>query len=111
MYIHEARELLHDRYAWRKVSNVCEATAKILAGMASVLAFASTSFEHPTLSFIAGCTNTVGLVLLLFGSYSSKESKERTHQLNAILAAVGVTPVPDIAIDSSGDDPERQSRR
>jgi multisubunit Na+/H+ antiporter MnhB subunit len=102
--------MLHGRVMWRKISNICEATAKVLAGVSSVLAFAATSFEHPSLAFVAGCTNTVGLVLLLFGNYSSKESQERTHQLNAILAAVGVTPMPDISVDVSGG-PDVPARR
>lgn len=102
-YVEEARQMIRGRGYWRRVGDGCESVSRVLAGIASVLAFSATSFDHKYLAFAAGCANTVGLVVLLFSNYAHKESRERTTQLNTILQAVGVTPMPYLtSSDSAG---------
>jgi len=95
-YIQDAIHLIDGRNSWKRVGDSCEAAAKLLSGAATVLSFAASSTNHVWLSFAAGCIGTTSLVVLLFSSYSLKESRERTHQLNAVLGSVGIAPLPTI---------------
>lgn len=123
-YEEEAKSLLNARHAWKRSRDSFEAVAKLISGMASVVAFAASSVKDSAvvtdwLAFCSGCMGTLSLVLLLFSNYSAKTARERTQELNAILRVAGVTPMPHLvqapedgmmepmdtgfALDSEGD--------
>lgn len=99
-YERNVKELLQGRYVWKKTHDTIEVISKIFGGVASVIAFASSSVRDTTLShwlgFVAGCTGTLALVLMVFSTYSARTSRERTKELNTILKVVGVTPIPQL---------------
>jgi len=105
-YKSEVRSSLRWRDIWKKFGDSCEAIAKGLTGVSSVLAFASSAIRDTKtadiLSFCSGSVGTIGLVLLTYSNYAIKESKERTEELNVILDRIGVTPMPDINAQDSG---------
>lgn len=72
-----------------------------------MLAFASSSLDDQKLSewiaFVSGCMGTTSMVMLLFSNYSARASRSRTRELNEILEAARITPMPQIAYESSGD--------
>jgi multisubunit Na+/H+ antiporter MnhB subunit len=107
-YERNVRDLLSERSKWKKTRDVIEVSSKIMAGFASVIAFASTSVSNPDLShwlgFSAGCTGTVSLALSVFANYSATTSRDRTRALNRILKMAGVTPVPQLVVSTDMGD-------
>lgn len=100
-YRGEVQSMIRWRDIWKKVGDACEAIAKCLAGGGAVLAFASSSIRDTRtadiLSFASGSVGTLGLVLMTYSAYASRESRQRTMELNNILDSIGVTPLPNIS--------------
>ena len=100
-YRREVLHLLKWRHLWKKTGDFAEAFAKGLAGASTVLAFAASSnISQKTtdvLAFTSGCVGTLSLVLLGYSSYATRESQQRTSEMNIMLGALEITPVPDIA--------------
>lgn len=101
-YMTDVKDTLGGRYHWRKVGDWSEALARICAGISTMLAFASGIYELKALSFAAGCTNTMAIVLGLWVSYAVKESKERSRDLNKVLSVLQVSPMPDLSNSNTG---------
>lgn len=101
MYRRELGSMIRWRDFWKKFGDACEAVAKCLTGVGSILAFASSAIHDPTkadiLSFVSGSIGTIGLVMLSYSNYAIRESKQRTDEVNGILSTIGVTPLPNIA--------------
>ena len=106
--VSEVRGMVRWRDRWKVLADAAEAVAKGLTGVCSVLAFAASAVRDPRvadwLSFSSGAVGTLGLVLLTYANYASRESKQRTSELNGVLRAVGVTPVPQIATEDEDAD-------
>lgn len=89
-FVRDIKAAIAGRFFWKHCSDVCEAVSKVLAGAASVLAFSAGVYEEKALSFASGCVGTCSIVLGLFSSYASSESKERTVRLNVTLQRLGL---------------------
>jgi hypothetical protein len=104
-YKDEARMLVKSRLRWKQGGDWCEAIAKGLTGASSVLAYAASADRDTAradiFAFVSGCVGTVGLVLLTYSSYATRESRQRTSELNGLLQKLGMTPMPDIAAESA----------
>jgi membrane protein DedA with SNARE-associated domain len=70
-----------------------ETLSKLFVGVSSVLSFSSGIYKYDTLSFMAGTASVLSLVLLQYASFSYRESKKMTTELNAILSKLHITPV------------------
>jgi hypothetical protein len=82
-----------------KGCGICfETTSKFLVGVGSVLSFASGIYKYDILSFIAGTTSVLSLVMLQYSSFCYKESKKMTLELNEILKKLHM---PTINIDNT----------
>lgn len=79
--------------------DLTENLAYISIGISSIFSFAAGFFDNMYLSFISGLFGVISLSLLKFSSYSMKESKERTEQVNIILKKLGIEDIPDIVIE------------
>jgi hypothetical protein len=101
-YKGEVKSIIRWRGIWKKAGDACEAVAKGLTGVSAVFAFAASAVRDEKLadifSFTSGSIGTVGLVLLTYSSYATKESRQRTTELNNMLDSIGVTPLPDITV-------------
>ena len=97
-YTSETEDMLRGKKWWRKSGEFLEASSKIMSGVASILAFAASSnISTPVsdaLAFSSGCIGTFSLVILTFSAYATKESRQRTMDLNALLGKFDITPVP-----------------
>lgn len=104
-YPMEVQSLLRTRYFWKRGGDWCEAIAKGLTGVSAVLAFAASAETSQgvtdALAFSSGCVGTFGLVLLTYSSYATRESRQRTAELNNVLNALGITPMPELASSES----------
>lgn len=100
-YPGEVSSMIRWRDFWKRFGDGCEAVAKGLTGVSAVLAFAASAIRDSKtadiLSFTSGSVGTIGLVLLTYSNYAIRESRQRTTELNGLLDAIGVTPIPDIA--------------
>lgn len=105
-YERDVRTLVGGRHVWKTVHDTVEIVSKVVAGVASILAFAASSVKNSQLtdilSFSAGCTGTLALVMTVFANYSRNQSRERTKELNTVLKFIGVTPMPQLI--GSGED-------
>ena len=102
-YYDDVKYNIQSKSRWKLIADITEAIAHIFMGMTAIMAFAAGFFDYKFLSFVAGCLGTASLVLLQFSSYSVKESKERTEQVNKILGKLGINEIADIAIDFSSN--------
>jgi hypothetical protein len=94
-YLHDSLRALADRTRWLWVSDSTEALARFLAGVATVLSFASSTYSSDKLSFAAGCIGTIGMAINAFSMYGATEARERLARLNAVLRDVRLSQMSD----------------
>jgi hypothetical protein len=68
-----------------------ESMSKFFVGLSSIMSFASGIYKYEIMSFLAGTTSVVSLVLLQYSSFSYRESKKMTSELNDILKKLDIT--------------------
>lgn len=99
----EITSMLTWRTRWKRISDICESLGKCLSGVGSVLAFAASAEQNvkhaDILAFTSGTVGTTALVLLMYAAYASRESRQRTTEGNELLKSIGVTPMPQIALE------------
>jgi acid phosphatase family membrane protein YuiD len=94
-FVNEALSNIKERIAWTRVADVCETGGRIIAGVATILAFASSTYKEQGLSFASGCVGTVSVTVSVFGAYAQREARERLTRLNAVLRDVNVREISD----------------
>ena len=67
-----------------------ETLSKFFLGMSSVISFASGIYKYQILSFLSGTTSVISLVLLQYSSFSYRESKKISIELNEILKKLNI---------------------
>lgn len=87
---------LNSKSRWKFIGDLTEALAQILLLVATILSFASGTFDNKILAFVSGAVGVGSIVFLRFSSYAMKESQERTEQVNRILEQLGINKIPDI---------------
>jgi membrane protein DedA with SNARE-associated domain len=68
-----------------------ETLSKFFVGVSSITSFSSGIYRYQILSFIAGTASVVSLVLLQYSSFSYRESKKLSLELNEILKKLNIT--------------------
>ncbi len=76
---------------FKRFGLVFETLSKLFVGIGSVLSFAAGIYKYEMVSFLAGTTSVVSLVLLQYSSFSYRESKKLTMELNDILKKLDIT--------------------
>lgn len=95
-YEGDVQQSLGLRNTFKRLGIGFEAASKIFVGVSSVLSFASGIYKNQVLSFVGGTTSVISLVFLQFASYSYKESKQSTEELNIILEKLNIEGVSDL---------------
>ena len=84
-----------------------ETLSKLFVGITSIMSFASGIYRIEILSFLAGTTSVVSLVLLQYSSYSYRESKKISSEINEILKKLNldtiIEPSDNSNMDNSSD--------
>jgi hypothetical protein len=84
-----------------------EILSKLFVGITSIISFASGIYRIEVLSFLAGTTSVVSLVLLQYSSYSYRESKKITAEINDIFKKLNmdtiIEPSDTSNLDNSSD--------
>lgn len=94
-FVNEALSNIKERIAWQRVGDVCETGGRVIAGVATILAFASSTYKDQGLSFASGCVGTISVTVSVFGAYAQREARERLTRLNAVLRDVNVREISD----------------
>lgn len=79
-------ELVRWNVRWKRCGNWCSSLAKVTSGLALVCDFVAGVYNLKEFVFAAGCTNTVSLVLLSYSNYCFVQAKEKTRELESVLA-------------------------
>lgn len=76
--------LMRNKTRWQRVSTVSETLSQIFMCIATILSFSSGIYSYQILSFLAGVSNIISLLLLLFSNYSDKKSRQCIVELEKI---------------------------
>ena len=75
-----------------KTSGLCfETFSKFFVGLSSVMSFASGIYKYEIMTFLAGTTSVVSLVMLQYAGFSYRESKKLGIELNEVLKKLNIT--------------------
>lgn len=83
-----------------------ETMSKLFLGISSITSFASGIYKYQLLAFFAGTSSVISLVLLQYSSFSYRESKKLTNEINNTLKKLNIQLIPqNIPDDNSLDTP------
>ena len=72
-----------------------ESMSKIFIGVSSITSFSAGIYKYQILAFLAGAGSVLSLMFLQFSSYSFRESKLISDELNKILRKLNMDTMPD----------------
>lgn len=87
---------LESRARWKLIADITEALGVMIAGIGTILAFASGFFKLEILAFLAGCAGVVSMVFIKYSAYALNECRERTMQVNMVLDKLGMAKIVDL---------------
>lgn len=108
-YKKDVKELIHGKRCWRITGQSFETISKVFVAIGSIISFAAGVYNETNLSFIAGAVSTFSLATLQFASFSYKENKKQSTELNTLLKNIDLATIP--VIDRSVDDHSGMSMR
>ena len=82
--------VINEKTAWSRVGTVFLTTSTLLIGTASILSFASSTYQDVNLNFFAGSVGMVALVLKEFASYANSVDHIKTLTMNDLLRNIGI---------------------
>jgi len=85
-----------------------ETLSKFFVGVTSIISFASGIYRIEVLSFLAGTTSVVSLVLLQYSSYSYRESKKISAEINEFLKKLNIESIVEQPDNSNMDNTSDQ---
>ena len=71
-----------------------ETISKIMVAFGSIISFSAGVYEDQTLSFVSGSISCLSLAFLQFSSFSYKENKKQSEELNVLLKKLGLETIP-----------------
>lgn len=98
--------LLKKKYA--DVGLVFELLSKVFIGVSSIISFSAGIYQYQLLAFFAGVGSVASLIFLQFSSYSFRQSKLISDELNKILEKLHIDTLPD-DIGSSENQPNNST--
>lgn len=93
-YKNVVKNTLQGRQCWRRTGITFETISKIMVAFGSILSFSAGVYQDQTLSFISGSISCLSLAFLQFSSFSYKENKKQSEELNILLKKLGLETIP-----------------
>jgi hypothetical protein len=90
-YKNEIRTNLYLKKKFKNYGLLFESTSKFFVGLSSIVSFAGVIYKYQILSFLAGTSSVVSLVLLQYAAYSYRESKKLTNSTQDLLKKINIT--------------------
>jgi membrane protein DedA with SNARE-associated domain len=81
------------RKRFKRYGILFETLSKFFVGVSSVMSFSSGIYKYQILSFLAGTSSVISLVLLQYASFSYRESKKLGVELNEILKKLNIITI------------------
>ena len=89
-YKNEIINHLKLRKKFKKYALWLETFSKFFVGVSSVMSFSSGIYKYQIMSFIAGTSSVISLVLLQYSSFSYREYKKISFELNDTLKKLNI---------------------
>jgi hypothetical protein len=93
-YIYEIKSMIAGKRCWKITGQVFETISKVFVAVSGILSFSSGYYQNQLLSFLAGSISTISLAMLQFSSFSFKENKKQSNELNILLNKLGLDTMP-----------------
>ena len=87
----EIKSNLELKKFFKKLGLTFETLSKLFVGISSIVSFASGIYKYEVLSFLAGSTSVISLVLLQYSSYSYRESKKLNAEVHNSLTKLNIS--------------------
>ena len=81
---------------FKKLGLFFETVSKLFVGISSILSFSSGIYKYEILAFLSGTSSVLSLVTLQYSSYSYRESKKLSAEINTVLEKLHIEPIPEI---------------
>ena len=88
------KNTIDGRSCWRKSGIAFETISKIMVAFGSILSFSAGFYHDETLSFISGSISCLSLAFLQLSSFSYKENKKQSEELNILLKKLKLDTIP-----------------
>ena len=88
------KNTIQGRLCWRKSGIAFETISKIMVAFGSILSFSAGFYHDETLSFISGSISCLSLAFLQLSSFSYKENKKQSEELNILLKKLNLDTIP-----------------
>ena len=88
------KNTIQGRLCWRKSGIAFETISKIMVAFGSILSFSAGFYHDETLSFISGSISCLSLAFLQLSSFSYKENKKQSEELNILLKKLKLDTIP-----------------
>lgn len=85
---------INGKKIWRIVGISLETISKILVAAGSIVSFSAGYYHDDTLSFVSGSISCMSLAMLQLSSFSYKENKKQSQELNTLLKKLNLDTVP-----------------
>ena len=102
---------INGRLCWRKSGIAFETISKIMVAFGSILSFSAGFYHDETLSFISGSISCLSLAFLQLSSFSYKENKKQSEELNILLKKLKLDTIPVFERDTQTQMRQYQSSR
>lgn len=93
-YINDIKHMIKGKKCWKLCGQVFETLSKIFVAIGCILSFSSGYYKNEQLSFLSGSISTISLAMLQFSSFSFKENKKQSQELNILLNKLGLDTMP-----------------
>ena len=103
-YKNVVKNTLNARQCWRRTGIAFETISKIMVAFGSIISFSAGVYEDQTLSFVSGSISCLSLAFLQFSSFSYKENKKLSEELNVLLKQLGLETIPVLERSSEPQD-------
>jgi hypothetical protein len=87
-YKNEIKTTIRLKKLFKSCAICFETTSKFFVGVSSIMSFASGIYKIQILTFLAGTTSVISLVLLQYASFSYRESKKMGSETDTLLKKV-----------------------
>ena len=100
------KNTIEGRQCWRRTGIAFETISKIMVAFGSILSFSAGVYQNETLSFVSGSVSCLSLAFLQFSSFSYKENKKQSEELNVLLKTLGLDTIPVLSRTANKQTPQ-----
>lgn len=95
-YKETIKNTIEGKKLWRTLGISFETLSKVLVAVGGIVSFSSGYYHSENLSFFAGSISCLSLALLQLSSFSYKENKKQSEELNMLLKKLKLDTIPEL---------------